>query len=56
MAGVADAAVELLSDPERRARLGRKARTYILDTCSMDRIADQYEALYQALFGGGEDR
>jgi N-acetyl-alpha-D-glucosaminyl L-malate synthase BshA len=46
--GMADAAVELLRDPVKRAVLGRAARQRVVERFSSDKVVPLYEACYEA--------
>lgn len=48
-ADFADAVVALLTDPDRRAALARRARIWAVDNLGWDRAAVAYEALYARL-------
>lgn len=47
---------ELLADPDRRARLGRAARTYCLGRFDWESIAEHYGELLLAQIGRGDSR
>jgi glycosyltransferase involved in cell wall biosynthesis len=49
VSGLASAMVRLLNDNELRMRLGKEARKRIVDSFSIDRIADEYIRLYERL-------
>lgn len=46
---LASAMIKLLNDNELRMRLGKEARKRIVDSFSIDRIADEYISLYERL-------
>jgi L-malate glycosyltransferase len=46
---LSDAVSSLLSDPNAREDMGRKARALVLELFSLDRMINQYEALYGSL-------
>jgi glycosyltransferase involved in cell wall biosynthesis len=46
---LADRVAELLSDPERRSRMGAAARSHSVATFDPDRVARQVEAIYDRL-------
>ena len=46
---LSDAISKLLSDPKKRADMGRKARERILALFSLDRMINEYEVLYDSL-------
>jgi glycogen(starch) synthase len=48
---LASAIVRLLDSPDRAGALGRKARTVAAARYSLDRCADEYEALYNRVIG-----
>jgi polysaccharide biosynthesis protein PelF len=48
-AALATALIELLSYPEVRERLGKRARYRVLETYTLDRMLDSYERLYDDL-------
>lgn len=48
---MAAAALNLLKDPDRRARMGEQARERALTTFAEGPIVDQYEAVYQRVMG-----
>ena len=48
---LADAALELLADPERARALGAAARARAAERFAIDAVADQYLSLYAALLG-----
>jgi len=45
----ADAVVELLNDPERRARMGQAARRRVEEHFSIESVADEYIQLYEEI-------
>lgn len=49
VSGLANAMIRLLNDEELRKRLGEKARKRIVESFSIDRIADKYIKLYNRL-------
>ena len=49
ISGLASAMIRLLNDNELRLRLGKEARKRIVDSFSIDRIADEYIRLYERL-------
>jgi len=49
VSGLASAMVRLLNDNELRLKLGAEARKRIVDSFSIDRIADEYIRLYERL-------
>ena len=50
-AALANAISGLLGDPRRARVLGRKARALAVDRYSLDRCADEYEAVYRGIVG-----
>jgi glycosyltransferase involved in cell wall biosynthesis len=44
---IAEAIVELLGDPESRARMGTAARRRVLENYSTDKVVGRYEALFE---------
>lgn len=48
-AATAAAFERLLADPDLRQRMGRAARESVLETFSIDRVTERYEALFQEL-------
>ena len=53
---LAEAAIDLLEDPDRARRFGKAARGHGLATFSLDGYVDQYDALYRRLAGRGAER
>ncbi|MCX5717491.1 MAG: glycosyltransferase family 4 protein [Nitrospirae bacterium] len=49
VSGLASAMIKLLNDNELRLKLGAEARKRIVDSFSIDRIADEYIRLYERL-------
>ncbi len=52
VAAMADHAIGLLQDPERRRRMGDAARRRAFEEFSVDKIVPQYEAVYQRVLEG----
>jgi len=52
VAAMADHAIGLLRDPERRRRMGAAAQQRAFDQFPVDKIVPQYEAVYQRVVGG----
>ncbi|MGD2153881.1 MAG: N-acetyl-alpha-D-glucosaminyl L-malate synthase BshA [Gemmatimonadales bacterium] len=48
---LADAAIEILSDPERQAAMGRAGRAEAQEVYSVERIVSLYEAFYEEVLG-----
>jgi len=48
VAGMADAAVSLLADPERLAGFGEAGRARVVERFSQDRVVGQYRSLYES--------
>ena len=46
---MADAAIELLADPDRLAQFGARAQSRARERFGSETIVPQYEALYQSL-------
>jgi len=53
---LAEAAIDLLEDPDLARRFGKAGRERGLATFSLDRYVDQYDALYCRLAGRGAER
>ena len=51
--GMADAAISLLSDPDRWAELSRGARATAVERFSSEQVVPVYEELYRQVIGGG---
>ena len=51
--GLCGAIEHLLAEPERRAALGRAARSYVAETLSWDRTAAAYSAVYDRVLAAG---
>lgn len=49
VARMAEGAVEILSDPERHARMAADAQRLAIERFSADRIVPQYAALYESV-------
>jgi glycosyltransferase involved in cell wall biosynthesis len=50
--GLAQAILFLVRNRERRGEIGRRAREYVQENYSIERVADKYLALYQRLLNG----
>jgi glycosyltransferase involved in cell wall biosynthesis len=51
-AGIAEAILRLLGDPEARARMGTAARRRVVENYSTDKVVDRYEALFDEALRG----
>lgn len=50
--GLADAAIEILSDPERQGEMGRAGRAEAIGRYSIERVPSIYEAYYEEVLQG----
>ena len=50
--GLSEAILHLIQNSKEREEMGRRGRAFIVERYSIDRIADQYLALYQRLLEG----
>jgi glycosyltransferase involved in cell wall biosynthesis len=48
---MADAAIEILADPERQRTMGRAGRAEAEEVYSVERIIPMYEAFYEEVLG-----
>ena len=48
--GIADAVLDLLADPAKRARLGAAARATVLEAFTVDHFVRKYAEVYEGLF------
>jgi glycosyltransferase involved in cell wall biosynthesis len=48
---MAEAAIEILADPERQREVGRAGRAEAHEKYSVERIVSRYEAFYEEVLG-----